>query len=114
MKTLLEKLALAFALLCTTHPLQAEPGMVMVQAQVASGKDWTNYPTRTLAVLPTAVTSRVDSELDQYGGLLARKVKATGYFYPTKIGERWWLVDPEGCLLDRKSTRLNSSHLGIS
>jgi hypothetical protein len=103
MKTLLEKLALAFALLCTTHPLQAEPGMVMVQAQVASGKDWTNYPTRTLSVLPTAVTSRVDSELDQYGGLLARKVKATGYFYPTKIGERWWLVDPEGCLFLHKA-----------
>jgi hypothetical protein len=76
-----------------------ESGMVTVQVQVATGKNWTNYSTRTLAALPEAVTSR----LDQYGGLLARKEKATGYFYPKKIDDRWWLIDPDGGLFLHKA-----------
>jgi hypothetical protein len=42
------------------------------------------------------VTNLVDSGLDQYGGLLAPKELATGYFYPKKIADRWWLIDPVG------------------
>jgi hypothetical protein len=33
----------------------------------------------------------------RYGGFAANKRKATGFFRVEKIGERWWLVDPEGC-----------------
>lgn len=91
------------ALLVTLSLAQAESGMVAVQVQVAPGKSWTNYPTRTLEALPTEVTSQVDSALSQYGGLLARKEKATGFFYPKQIGDRWWLVDPEGCLFFHKA-----------
>jgi hypothetical protein len=28
--------------------------------------------------------------------LVARKEPATGFFYPKMIGDRWWLIDPEG------------------
>ncbi len=49
------------------------------------------------------MASRVDAALDQYGGLLGRKEKATGFFYPRKIGGRWWLVDPEGGLFLNKA-----------
>jgi hypothetical protein len=76
----------------------ADPQQVFVDVKVAPRSPWTNYPTRTLAALPAAVTDRVDSAVDQYGGLLARKVKATGFFYPTQIEGRWWLVDPQGGL----------------
>jgi hypothetical protein len=103
MKNPLQKSAFVLALLVAPHLVQAEPGMVTVPVQVAPGKNWTNYPTRTLAALPEAVTSRPDSGLDQYGGLLARKEKATGFFYPKKIGDRWWLVDPQGCLFLHKA-----------
>jgi hypothetical protein len=82
---------------------QAEPGIVTVPVQVAPGKAWTNYPTRTLAALPAEVTNRVDEGLSKYGGLRARKEKATGFFYPKQIGDRWWLVDPEGCLFIHKA-----------
>ena len=39
-------------------------------------------------------------EVDRYGGVLsAEKQKATGYYYTTKIGDRWWVVDPLGNLV---------------
>jgi len=103
MKKSLQKTILVLALLVAAQPGQAESGMVTVQVQVAPGKNWTNYPTRTLAALPASVTNRVDTELDQYGGQLVRKEKATGYFYPKKIGDRWWLVDPDGGLFIHKA-----------
>jgi hypothetical protein len=107
MKTLFKKSALA--LLVMAGQAQAESGMVTVQVQVAPGKNWTNYPTRTLAALPASVTTREDSDLDQYGGLLTRKEKATGFFYPKKIGDRWWLIDPEGSLFLHKAVVAVSS-----
>ena len=103
MKDLFKKSAVALAVLVLAAPSHAQSGMVTVQVQAAPGKNWTNYSTRTLAALPAAITSRVDSGLDQYGGLRARKEKATGFFYPKKIGDRWWLVDPEGCLFLHKA-----------
>lgn len=33
----------------------------------------------------------------RYGGFVADKRRATGFFRVEKIGERWWFVDPEGC-----------------
>src|SRR5271170_3386979 len=101
MKTIFKKSALA--LLVIAGQAQAQSGMVTVQVQVAPGKNWTNYPTRTLAALPASVTTRQDSDLDQYGGLLSRKEMATGFFYPKKIGDRWWLIDPEGSLFLHKA-----------
>lgn len=36
---------------------------------------------------------------DQYGGWQAGPAQAaTGYFYPLKVGSKWWLVDPAGKL----------------
>ncbi|MGN6643156.1 MAG: hypothetical protein ACTHKU_09150, partial [Verrucomicrobiota bacterium] len=93
-------MVLAFVIVARTAP--AESAMVDVQVQVAPGKAWTNYSTRTLAALPAAVMDRLDSGLDQYGGLLARQVKASGFFYPTNIAGRWWLVDPQGSLFLHK------------
>ena len=39
----------------------------------------------------------VPSRLNKYGGLVSQKTTATGFFYVIKTGDRWWLVDPEGC-----------------
>jgi hypothetical protein len=39
--------------------------------------------------------SRTDVGVDKYGGQLARKFKATGFFR-TEKDKRWWLVTPEG------------------
>ncbi len=38
-------------------------------------------------------------EVDKYGGWTgAPKQEATGYFRTQKVGDKWWLVDPEGNL----------------
>jgi hypothetical protein len=34
--------------------------------------------------------------LDAYGGTLERTEKATGFFRTQKIGERWWIITPDG------------------
>ncbi len=86
-----------FAVLSAATPVLAEPD-VTVEVQAKPGSDWKPYPTRTLDDLPEIKQANPDSDLSQYGGLLACRTKATGFFYPTKRDGRWWLVDPEGCL----------------
>jgi hypothetical protein len=79
----------------------AQPGPT-VEAATKFGGPWKAYPTLTLDDVPAAAAAPADSGLSQYGGMLARKTKATGFFYPTRIEGRWWLVDPAGCLFLRK------------
>ncbi len=33
---------------------------------------------------------------DEYGGILSIRCGKTGGFHPQKIGNRWWMVDPDG------------------
>jgi hypothetical protein len=37
-------------------------------------------------------------ELSKYGGWEKHRTTATGFFHVEKVGDRWWGVDPEGCL----------------
>ena len=76
----------------------AAPPPLTVEAAQKAGDPWKAYPTRTLDDLPAAIVNATDSGLSKYGGLLARKAKATGFFYPARVDGRWWLVDPDGCL----------------
>ena len=111
--TLYKSTCLLSLLFCSTL-VYAGQETVTVAVQVAPGKNWTNYPTRTLAALPPAVMSQVDPVVDQYGGLLARKEKATGFFYPKLVGDRWWLVDPEGGLFIHKAVVAVSQNGGTN
>ena len=70
----------------------------IISAATKPGAEWKPFATRTLADLPVVTSGPVDSGLNQFGGQLARWENATGFFHTAKIGERWWLVDPEGCL----------------
>ncbi|MCX6906902.1 MAG: hypothetical protein NTY01_02540 [Verrucomicrobia bacterium] len=64
----------------------------------ASGKPWRKHPTRLLELLEGCKPSGESVRLNRYGGRLDRpKEKATGFFYVKKIGDRQWLIDPEGC-----------------
>jgi hypothetical protein len=76
----------------------AEPQLHQVEAATKPGQAWKSYPTRTLEDLPAALQTKVDTGRSPYGGWLARRTKATGFFYPWKQDGRWWLVDPDGCL----------------
>lgn len=59
-------------------------------------KEWKVYDTWTLAHASGFQPRTEAATLDAYGGDPSRKAEAKGFFYPKKIGERWWLVDPEG------------------
>ncbi|RXF72156.1 agarase [Arcticibacter tournemirensis] len=54
-----------------------------------------DYPTRTIGQLKQFVPKEV--KLNRYGGRTDKRTKPTGFFYVTKIDDRWWAVDPEGC-----------------
>jgi hypothetical protein len=100
-----------FAALLTAASVQAQSNVCTVLAKVRVSSEWKAYPTRTLSNLPRNVADKVDSGLSQYGGLLACKVNATGFFYSTNMDGRWWLVDPEGCLfLDKGVSAVETLH----
>ena len=86
------------ALLAGALVASAAQSRLMVDAALKPGEPWKAYPTRTLDDLPADIAARTDSGLSRYGGVLARKSGATGFFHPARIEGRWWLVDPEGCL----------------
>ena len=56
------------------------------------------FETRTVELLAGYASPTKLPALSKYGGLLERRVRATGFFHVIKIGDRWWGVDPEGYL----------------
>ena len=100
-----------FALMWAAASLQAQPDARLVQAKIHVISQWKSYPTRTVEDLPASVIGRTDTDLSQFGGLLAQKVNATGFFYCTNLAGRWWLVDPEGDLfLDKGVSGVDMVH----
>jgi hypothetical protein len=78
--------------LLLTASLQAQT--LWIDTQPKGGTEWKARETRTVASfniqpLPEGSTTR-------YGGLAADKQKATGFFRVQKIGDRWWMIDPDG------------------
>ena len=63
-----------------------------------SDKQWKQYDTRTVDMLANFKPYSKTIPMDKYGGRTDMKATATGFFYPKKIADRWWMVDPEGNL----------------
>lgn len=72
-------------------------GRAELQLQVAAkpGAEWKSFSTRPLADVPV---KSVDSGLTEYGGWQPQAARAKGFFYTSKIDDRWWLIDPAGGL----------------
>ncbi len=79
---------------------------------VVTYKEYEPFKTRTVSLLAGYDPSEKPSELSKYGGLKNKKTKATGFFYVKKMGDRWWGVDPDGCLYI--NVALNSITMGNS
>ena len=59
------------------------------------------YKTRTygdLKDMSKYVDVTAEQKFDKYGGIIDEQMRqeATGFFYSTKIGDRWWIIDPLG------------------
>jgi hypothetical protein len=61
-------------------------------------KQWKLRDTRTIEILEGFQPGSKKIPHSRYGGRADRRDEATGYFYPKKIADRWWLVDPDGRL----------------
>ena len=59
---------------------------------------YSDKATRLVSTLKSYKYNNKETELyDEYGGFKGgEKYEATGYFYTTKIGDRWWTIDPLG------------------
>jgi hypothetical protein len=89
------QIKLALALAVALWPVLTMRAEISVPVATKPDAEWKIFSTRTIDDLPALPA---DSSLDQFGGLLARTEKATGFFHTAKIGDRWWLVDPVGGL----------------
>ena len=71
---------------------------MIVKARRKPDQPWKEYETRTVDLLPDFTPGTEEIEQSKFGGWFDKRAEATGFFYARKIGDRWWLVDPEGCL----------------
>jgi sugar phosphate isomerase/epimerase len=53
------------------------------------------YHAKTVGGL-AGFTMQPEPELSRYGGWKVARYRATGFFRTEKIGDRWWIIDPEG------------------
>ena len=89
---------LVIGLLLALLAVQSIPAQTRVEAKRTPEKpQWESYPTRRLADLADFHPGQ-PIPLTKFGGRADRTEKGTGYFYVKQVGERWWLVDPEGGL----------------
>ncbi|MBT7166468.1 MAG: hypothetical protein HN904_27040, partial [Victivallales bacterium] len=80
--------ALTYALLLALL-IQVDAMSEDVQRQAKS--KWVQQPTRTVAEL-AGFTPGAPLARSRYGGILAEKREATGFFRTEKVAGRWWLV----------------------
>ncbi|MDR0418677.1 MAG: agarase [Prevotellaceae bacterium] len=59
-------------------------------------RDWRTFDTRTVSEITDFKSVERVENLSSYGCDKTRKVESTGFFHTKKIGDRWWVVDPDG------------------
>ncbi|MDB5202947.1 MAG: hypothetical protein JWQ27_2356 [Ferruginibacter sp.] len=79
--------------------------------------EWKWYATRSVQTLD-GFTKGKKIKTDQYGARKDIRVNATGFFRAEKIGQRWWIIDPDGYAminigLNNVSTGATDSSTGL-
>lgn len=77
-----------------------EKNYTIVRAKVRDEQkrygDWQEFRTATVNGLEGFAAGSKKVEYSRYGGWKEYAYEAAGYFYVKQVGDRWWLVDPEG------------------
>ena len=105
-----------FALPCCAQDQSATENTVLVQAKVWSKdenkqvhySDWKDYQATTIDLIKGYENIK-KTQTDKYGGV-GKVVSKTGFFHTQKVGDRWWVIDPEGkeiCIKAVNGIRLN-------
>ncbi len=84
----------ALSLLVGTAHADAPPAATppTVRARIKQA-EWKQQPVRTLEMLAPLPQ---EPTVDGYGGRTDRTLAKTGFIRTQKIGDRWWLIDPDG------------------
>jgi hypothetical protein len=65
----------------------------------AAGKafysEWKPFETRLIDSL-IGFVPKINSNFSKYGGDKTQQFTSTGFFHTKKVGDRWWVIDPEG------------------
>lgn len=72
---------------------------------------WIEMDTRTVAGLPDFIPV-TNQNFTRYGSNPDKKFESTGFFRVEKIGDRWWIIDPEG--FSGMHIAVNSVNIGKS
>ncbi len=82
--------------LAAVFPLNAKKKLRQVQARENSRvTTWKTYQARTIDELPGFYQAG-EPEISRYGGWKTTRRDATGFFRTERIGDRWWIIDPDG------------------
>lgn len=57
--------------------------------------DWKKFPVTVMDDLHGFQAEKQPS-MTRYGSQPGKRYEATGFYYVKKIGDRWWIIDPEG------------------
>ena len=88
---------LAAAVLAAGSLAAKSPEDRRVEARENAQKpEWKSYEAKTVDRLPGFNCRKSDPKQSVYGGWMVDRQEATGFFRTQKIGDRWWLIDPEG------------------
>lgn len=88
---------LAAAVLAVGSLAAKAPEYRQVEARENAQKpEWKSYEAKTVDRLPGFNCRKSDPKQSVYGGWMVDRQEATGFFRTQKIGDRWWLIDPEG------------------
>jgi hypothetical protein len=88
---------------------------VMVKRYNLDPREWTAYTSRVVSQLPGFDMGQTFVQKNTYGSRLDRRATATGFFRTEKIGDRWWIIDPQGylhidvgvCAVNKNSSQRN-------
>jgi len=83
------------SLLLTQNSFSAQEYIKVDVKGKPTDKSWTQRETITLDLLEDFKPGKTPP-LDKFGGKIGEKFEATGFFYPKKVNNRWWLIDPDG------------------
>jgi hypothetical protein len=79
----------------SSTPLHVQAEDLWIESRPSASKSLKTHQTRTLASFPE-VKALDNSLLTRYGGLSTDRQHATGFFRIEKLGDRWWMIDPDG------------------
>jgi hypothetical protein len=99
MHTLTKSLAVCVTLIASTLPnFATEPAAAPTRVDVSRGPGLPAKATsvRLLTDLAGFTPDAQPPALSRFGGDLAQRGEATGFFRVERKGARWWMVDPEG------------------